>query len=129
MTPESAVAGRLRRAIGLSIVLLGVLGGCSAEREEGQIVVGLWSGQNVLPYAVDTMRADLLEPHGCPDRFLPEILRLARQGVLFEECLSVSTWTRPDAASLLTSRPSPAHGVVEVRPEVLEELRALGYVH
>jgi arylsulfatase A-like enzyme len=76
------------------------------------VVVGPWSGRNLMAYVIDTLRADVLEPYGYPGRTSPELSRLAREGVLFEECVSVSSWTRPAAASLLTSRSAPAHGVI-----------------
>ena len=76
------------------------------------IVTGSWSGHSLLLHTVDTLRADLLEPYGCPGRTSPVLSRLAREGTVFEECISTSTWTRPATASLLTSRSAPSHGVI-----------------
>jgi arylsulfatase A-like enzyme len=98
------------------------------------VVVGPWSGRNLMAYVIDTLRADVLEPYGYPGRTSPELSRLAREGLLFEECVSVSSWTRPAAASLLTSRSAPAHGVIRESSSLsvdvatwAELLRARGY--
>ena len=98
------------------------------------VVAGKWSGRNLLMYLIDTMRADVLEPYGYAGRTSPVLSRLAREGMLFEECISVSSWTRPAAASLLTSRSAPAHGVVQETsslasdvPTWAEMLREQGY--
>ncbi|MBZ0267465.1 sulfatase-like hydrolase/transferase [bacterium] len=67
---------------------------------------------NVLLYEIDTLRKDLLEPYGYPGRSSPVIGRLAREGVLFSECFSTATWTRPAASSILSSLSPPVHGVI-----------------
>ncbi|MDP6530084.1 MAG: sulfatase [Gemmatimonadota bacterium] len=95
-------------------------------------------GAGTLPplvlYEIDTLRSDLLEPYGYPGRTSPALGAFSRRAVLFRECISASSWTRPAAASILTSRSGPAHGVQHEHatlpasiPTLAEVLRERGY--
>lgn len=57
----------------------------------------------VIIYLVDTLRADRMSAYGNPRETSPAASELAREGVLFENAYSVSTWTRPSVATILTS--------------------------
>ncbi len=59
---------------------------------------------NILVIVVDTLRADHLSAYGYPRPTSPNVDRIARQGVLFENSYSASSWTLPSHASLLTGR-------------------------
>jgi len=59
---------------------------------------------NVLVIVVDTLRADHLSPYGYTRDTSPFLTQLAKQGVLFENAISPSSWTLPSHASMLTGR-------------------------
>lgn len=87
---------------------------------------------NVLVIVVDTLRADHLSAYGYARPTSPNLDRLARQGVLFENAFSTSSWTLPAHASLVTGRYTYEHHA-ELRPlddrypTIAEALRARGY--
>ena len=89
---------------------------------------------NIVLIAVDTLRADHLHCHGYKRRTSPHIDRLASQGVLFERCYSVASWTLPSFASLFTGLLPMAHGVMEAGqtippgvPTLPEQFKRRGY--
>ena len=57
---------------------------------------------NVILIVIDTLRADHLSAYGYGRKTSPNIDRLAAQGVLYEQCISASSWTLPAHASLFT---------------------------
>ncbi len=57
---------------------------------------------HVIIYALDALRADHLGCYGYERPTSPVIDALARDGIVFENCFTATTWTRPVAASLLT---------------------------
>src|SRR5437660_6853905 len=57
---------------------------------------------NVLVIVVDTLRADHMSGCGYARPTTPRIDQLARQGVLFENAISTSSWTLPSHACMLT---------------------------
>ena len=59
---------------------------------------------NILVVLVDTLRADHLSVYGYDRRTSPNLDRLAREGVLFENAFATSSWSLPSHASLLTGR-------------------------
>lgn len=89
----------------------------------------------IIIYVVDCLRADHVSCYGYHRQTTPSIDNLAQDSILFENAFSPSTWTKPVAASLLTSLYSPAHGL-RMRTDVLkwdihtlpELLRDHGYV-
>ena len=76
---------------------------------------------NVLVIVVDTLRADHLSCYGYTRPTSPNIDEVARQGALFENAISASSWTFPSHVSLLTGRYQFQHGLGNVpRLPVLE---------
>jgi arylsulfatase A-like enzyme len=65
----------------------------------------------VVLVVVDTLRRDRLASYGFERDTSPFLTRLARRGVVFERAQSVSSWTAPATASLLTSLHPLQHGV------------------
>ncbi len=65
--------------------------GCSREKQ-----------YNVLLICVDTLRPDRLGYNGHRRKTSPTIDKLAAEGVRFEKCYSVSGWTLPSMATILT---------------------------
>jgi len=89
---------------------------------------------HVVLVVVDTLRADALSPYGAPEGATPELARWAERGVVFEQVLAQSSWTKVSMASLLTSTWPRSHGVRETTDalgsaatSVAEVFRAAGY--
>jgi arylsulfatase A-like enzyme len=60
---------------------------------------------------VDALRADHLGCYAGEDLGTPNIDRLARQGVVFENAISQGSWTRPSTASMMTGLYPSQNGV------------------
>lgn len=65
---------------------------------------------NILLFVFDALRADHVGAYGYDRNTTPALDSLAENGVLFENCISPATWTRPAAASILTGLYPPVHG-------------------
>ncbi|MGH9366324.1 MAG: sulfatase [Thermoanaerobaculia bacterium] len=61
-------------------------------------------GGPVIFYVVDTLRPDRMSTYGAERETSPAATRLASEGVLFRNAYTLSSWTRPAIATLLTSR-------------------------
>jgi arylsulfatase A-like enzyme len=59
--------------------------------------------RHVLLIVVDTQRADHLSCYGYPRPTSAVIDALAKEGVLFEHCVSQASWTGPSMVSMMTS--------------------------
>lgn len=64
---------------------------------------------DVILVMVDSLRADALGAYGGPPGGTPALDALAADGVVFEQAITTSSWTRPAAASLYTSLLPSAH--------------------
>ncbi|MCG3125857.1 MAG: Beta-barrel assembly-enhancing protease [Phycisphaerae bacterium] len=92
-------------------------------------------GMNVLLISLDTTRADRLGCYGQAGDPTPHIDRLAREGVLFEQCSSAVPITLPSHATMLCGTWPFVHGVrdngsFQLRAEnesLAEVLHARGY--
>jgi arylsulfatase A-like enzyme len=83
---------------------------------------------NVIVIVVDTLRADHVSAYGYQRLTTPNLDRIARQGVLFENAMSACSWTLPSHASLLTGRYPQDHGLQSIQPTPLFRQRSLrGY--
>ena len=89
---------------------------------------------NLLLVTVDTLRADFLGCYGYPGGNTPNLDRIAQEGVLFEDTITVMGKTGPAFASLFSSLFPPTHGArrngVRMRedvPVLAEKLREAGY--
>ncbi len=98
-------------AIGLVVVgLIGFSLGEHLLRERRAAAVTPWTltrGQeapNVLLVVLDTVRADHLSLYGYGRDTSPNLSRLARRGVTFEQARSTAPWTLPSHASMMTGR-------------------------
>jgi choline-sulfatase len=93
-------------AIGLSLALTG-----------GLFSVAAWSSRlpppadAVVMITLDTTRADRLSPYGLMDAPMPNLDRLAGEGVLFRQALTVAPLTLPAHTSLMTGLFPASHGV------------------
>ena len=105
----------------------------------GAAALLLWLGSaaaraNILLITVDSLRADHLGAYGYPRSTSPNLDALARSGVRFTGAFTQATLSGPAHATLLTSLPVPAHGVVNnsvilglENLTLAEVLRAAGY--
>ena len=57
---------------------------------------------NVILIVIDTLRADHVGAYGYNRDTTPNIDQLAKEGILFKNAFSQSSWTRPSTASILT---------------------------
>ncbi len=116
-TPPSKRARSGRRpgspaanAIGLLGLLLVAVPGCSGERavsERGYSCPNC----NLVLISMDTLRADHVGAYGYERSVTPNIDALAARGVLFENAVAQSSWTRPSHLSMFTGLYPNEHGV------------------
>jgi len=67
--------------------------------------------QGVILVWIDTLRRDHLGAYGYRRPTTPALDGLAREGVLFDDCIGQATWTKVATPSLFTSLYPTAHGV------------------
>lgn len=67
---------------------------------------------NVLIILEDALRPDHMSCNGYPKNTTPNCDRLAREGVVFERCISVSAHTFPPIVSMLTGLTTFTHGLM-----------------
>ena len=72
---------------------------------------------NVLLVVIDTLRADHVSSYGYSRPTTPNLDRLAKEGVLFENAVAPSSWSLPSHVSLVTGRYLHDHKVGNVQPE------------
>ena len=90
---------------------------------------------NLVVVTLDTTRADRIGTYGARDVETPTIDRLANEGVVFEQAVSVAPLTLPAHSSIFTGKFPPEHGVRDnggffLGPEqttLAEMLKARGY--
>ncbi len=69
--------------------------------------------RNVVLISLDSLRADHVGAYGYERDTSPSFDRFAREGVLFRNAISTSSWTLPTHLTMFTGRSQLAHGVVE----------------
>lgn len=89
---------------------------------------------NVILIVLDAVRADHLSAYGYSRDTSPNLARLAREGVLFENAFSASCWSPPSHASIVTGLYLFEHGMEWDHPRlddkfltIAEYLRDRGY--
>ena len=129
-------AGHRFRAVGflaLGALAVSVGGGCGARAPEpGK---GSHRGANILLVTLDTTRADRIGAYGYAAARTPSLDSLARDGALFENCITPSAYTHPSHSSIMTGLYPPYHGVrvngasalSDVHTTMAERLAANGY--
>lgn len=68
--------------------------------------------RNIFLISIDTLRADHMGCYGYHRDTTPNIDRLARKGVLFQNAFSVSSWTVPSHMSMFTSLLPSNHNLI-----------------
>lgn len=86
---------------------------------------------NVLLITMDALRPDHLSCYGYKRNTSPNIDTLAKEGILFTQAISQSSWTPPSIYSILTSMYPHEHGVtdfgvslkhnIQTLPEILKD--------
>jgi arylsulfatase A-like enzyme len=105
--------GRPRHAFALSVAAISVawLGACNTPRAEPAPY--RCTDCNVLLISMDTLRADHVGAYGYTARpTTPNVDRLAARGVVFENAIAQSSWTRPAHMSIFTGLYPREHGFV-----------------
>jgi arylsulfatase A-like enzyme len=83
---------------------------------------------NVIIIGTDTLRQDHLGCYGYERSTSPNIDRLARRGVLFENAVSQSPWTTPSFATVFTSLYPTQHGAGSLYSRLRTESTSLAEV-
>ncbi len=98
--------GRRRRGITGVLAAFALLalaaGGCSPRAAERP---------NIVLITIDTLRSDRLSVYGYSGIDTEAIEELARQGIVFEQAYTDTTWTLPAVSSLLTGKYPNRHNV------------------
>lgn len=89
---------------------------------------------NVILISIDSLRPDHLGCYGYARKTSPHIDRLAREGALFENAVSSTSWTLPAHACMFTSLADSVHGCTDTDRRLNDEhytlaerLRDTGY--
>ncbi len=81
--------------------------------------------KGVLLVSIDTLRRDHVSAYGYRRPTTPRFDALARTGALFEDAVSVSSWTLPAHLSLLTSVDPAVHGATAMERGFARNLETL----
>jgi arylsulfatase A-like enzyme len=100
------------------VTFVGIAGGkkLAEKRELANLPVAREGVPNILVIVIDTLRADHVSSYGYTRPTTPNMDRLAREGVLFENAIAPCSWTLPSHASLLTGRYPSDHGMQNAQP-------------
>ena len=95
---------------------------------------GTAQGKSVILIIADTLRADHVGAYGSTATKTPAMDTLAKDGVVFENAFSNSTWTRPSVSTILTSLYPSSHKVMyktDLLPDgvttIAEAMKDAGY--
>ena len=95
---------------------------------------GYGGSRGVILISIDTLRRDHVGAYGYDKPTTPVLDRLAREGIVADDAVSVSSWTLPAHLSMLTSVLPGTHGGIDSRqgfnrsvPTVAGILKRLGY--
>jgi len=90
--------------------------------------------KGIVLVSIDTLRRDHVGAYGYGPPTTPRLDALAREGIVAEDAVSVSSWTLPSHLSMLTSVDPAIHGGTDMRhgsgrrvPTLPALLRAAGY--
>lgn len=111
--------GLAAATLALSLGLIPTLFGVVAEPFRGQtwrkVDSAMADAPNIILILLDTLRADHLNDYGYKRHTSPELSRISKRGIVFENAFSHSNWTPPSTATLLTSLYESVHGVNQVK--------------
>ena len=96
-------------------------GNPAAKAHDKELTDALKDKPNVLMMMIDTLRADYVGAYNQIDIKTPNLDALASDGVLFEECISQASWTRPSGVSIFTGRIPSGHATQTKAARVPDE--------
>jgi arylsulfatase A-like enzyme len=95
---------------------------------------GSAQGPSVILIIADTLRADYIGAYGSTATKTPAMDKLAKDGVVFENAFTNSTWTRPSVATIVSSLYPSSHKVMyktDLLPDgvttIAETMKDAGY--
>ena len=103
-----------RRWLSVVVCLSAHLLGCSA-REPAPSPAELHASHNVVIILIDCLRADHVGAYGHTNPTTPNIDTLAADGVLFDQAIAPTNWTKPSIVSLFTGTYLSQHTITEGR--------------
>jgi len=106
------------KIIGISTMILALVLGISCSQSG--------NGMNIILISIDTLRADHLHCYGYPRETSPNIDRIAKGAIVFENAISQSAWTLPSHVSMMTGLFPYEHGLVYYDNEGLEDKKSYG---
>ena len=112
------------RALSLATVALLVAAGCE-EKPAPPVATEPDSRPNIVLLTIDTVRFDHLDAYGHDRPTSPNLTKLARAGIRFEQAISQSSWTLPSLASIHTGLYPSEHNAVRMRHRVPRRLELL----
>ena len=115
---------KARALLTVSVLVLLVMSSCSGEKKPPNLVL----------ISIDTLRPDHLGYNGATHPTSPRLDKLASEGVVFSNAVSVAGWTLPAMATIFTGHYPKDHGAVDFHwtldsslPTLATILRARGY--
>lgn len=98
--------------VGVAFLAAAMAGPGRPSSSRGTIPQALRSRPNIVLIGVDTLRADHLSCYGYGEPTSPNIDALAADGVLYENMVGQSSWTKPSFATIMTSLYPSSHTAV-----------------
>jgi arylsulfatase A-like enzyme len=80
------------------------------------------SARNLIFILVDTLRSDHLRCYGYSREISPNIDYLAEKGILFENSLAQSSWTKPSFTSIMTANHPTSVGITGMNDAVIDNI-------
>ncbi|MAJ61667.1 MAG: hypothetical protein CBC48_18155 [bacterium TMED88] len=102
---------RKRFSVARSLLVLGIAAWVACDSAPPSLPEGE-SSPLIVFIIIDTLRADHVGAYGAAEDLTPNIDALAREGVVFENAIASSSWTRSSIASMITSRYPTKLGVL-----------------
>jgi arylsulfatase A-like enzyme len=84
--------------------------------------------RGVVLISIDTLRRDHVGLYGYPKPTTPRLDALGREGIVFDDAVSVSSWTLPAHFSMMTAVDPAAHGAVDSKHAFNHRFPTLGRV-
>ncbi len=131
---NSRTIGRREWMLSTAAAAAGALtAGCSDPAPTRTPIHSPFTGQpsqdrpNIVLFISDTLRADHLSCYGRTPQSSPVLDELAGEGVLFENCISGSTWTKPSIGTMFTGVPARVHQAVAAEGDIHEIIEMESY--
>jgi arylsulfatase A-like enzyme len=102
--------------------------GSNLERLEYAPIAVAESPRFIVFVIIDTLRSDHVGVYGEPRGLTPNIDAIANKGVVFENAIASSSWTRSSVASMITSRYPTKIGVLGRSDAIADSLDTLAEV-